>query len=116
AESLAEARDAAEAIKVTYEVLPAVVDLASATKKGQPAIHDASPDNQVFDWHLGDKAATDAAFKKAKHVTRLDILNNRLVPNAMEPRAAIGDYNAGEDAFTLYTTRQNPHVARLVMR
>jgi carbon-monoxide dehydrogenase large subunit len=115
AESLAEARDAAEAIKVTYEVLPAVVDLASATKKGQPAIHDASPDNQVFDWHLGDKTATDAAFKKAKHVTRLDILNNRLVPNAMEPRAAIGDYNAGEDAFTLYTTSQNPHVARLVL-
>ncbi|MGL5448026.1 MAG: xanthine dehydrogenase family protein molybdopterin-binding subunit, partial [Rhabdaerophilum sp.] len=115
AETLAEARDAAEAIKVSYDVLPAVVDLASATKKGQPAIHEASADNQVFDWHLGDKATTDAAFKKAKHVTRLEILNNRLVPNAMEPRAAIGDYNTGEDAFTLYTTSQNPHVARLVL-
>jgi carbon-monoxide dehydrogenase large subunit len=115
AESLAEAKDAAEAIQVDYEKLPAVVELASATKKGQPAIHDAAPDNQVFDWHLGDKAAADAAFKKAKHVTKLDITNNRLVPNAMEPRAAIGDYDPGNDAFTLYTTSQNPHVARLVL-
>jgi aerobic carbon-monoxide dehydrogenase large subunit len=115
AESLAEAKDAAEAVVVTYEPLTPVVDLASATKKGQPAIHDVSPDNQVYDWHLGDKAATDAAFKKARHVTKIDLVNNRLVPNAMEPRAAIGDYNSGEDAFTLYTTSQNPHVARLVL-
>ncbi|MCA1999217.1 MAG: xanthine dehydrogenase family protein molybdopterin-binding subunit [Hyphomicrobiales bacterium] len=115
AESLAEARDAAEAIVVDYAPLAPVVDLATATEKGQPAIHDAAPDNQVYDWHLGDKAAVDAAFRKAKHVTRLDLVNNRLVPNAMEPRAAVGDYNAGEDAFTLYTTSQNPHVARLVL-
>jgi carbon-monoxide dehydrogenase large subunit len=115
AESLAEARDAAEAIVVDYAPLAPVVDLATATEKGRPAIHDAAPDNQVYDWHLGDKGAVDAAFRKAKHVTRLDLVNNRLVPNAMEPRAAVGDYNAGEDAFTLYTTSQNPHVARLVL-
>jgi carbon-monoxide dehydrogenase large subunit len=115
AETLAEAKDAAEAIKVTYEQLAPVVDLVSATKKGQPAIHDVSPDNVVFDWHLGDKSAADAAFKKAKHVTKIDLVNNRLIPNAMEPRAAVGDYNAGEEAFTLYTTSQNPHVARLVL-
>jgi aerobic carbon-monoxide dehydrogenase large subunit len=115
AETLAEARDAAEAINVVYEVLPAVVDLASVTKKGVTSIHEVAPDNVVYDWHLGDKAATDAAFKKAKHVTKIDLVNNRLVPNAMEPRAAIGDYNSGEDAFTLYTTSQNPHVARLVL-
>ncbi len=115
AESLAEARDAAEAIAVDYEPLKPVVDLASATKKGSPAIHDAAPDNQVYDWHLGDEAAMKAAFKKAKHVTRIDLVNNRLIPNAMEPRAAIGDYNPGEEAFTLYTTSQNPHVARLVL-
>ncbi|KAF0232014.1 MAG: molybdopterin binding aldehyde oxidase and xanthine [Beijerinckiaceae bacterium] len=115
AETLAEAKDAAEAIKVTYAPLPAVVDLASATKKGITTIHDVAPDNQVYDWHLGDKAATDAAFKKAKHVTKIDLVNNRLIPNAMEPRAAVGDYNSGEDAFTLYTTSQNPHVARLVL-
>jgi carbon-monoxide dehydrogenase large subunit len=115
AESLAEAKDAAEAIEVDYAPLAPVVELAKATDKGAPAIHDASPNNQVFDWHIGDKAAVDAAFRKAGHVTKLDILNNRLVPNAMEPRAAVGDYNAGEDAFTLYTTSQNPHVARLVL-
>jgi aerobic carbon-monoxide dehydrogenase large subunit len=115
AQSLAEARDAAEAIEVDYAVLPAVVDLASATKKGTASLHDVSPDNVVYDWHLGDKTATDAAFKKAHHVTTMEIVNNRLIPNAMEPRAAIGDYNAGEEAFTLYTTSQNPHVARLVL-
>ena len=115
ADSLAEAKDAAEAIVVDYELLKPVVDLGSATKKGNPVIHDAAPDNQVYDWHLGDKGAVDAAFKKAKHITKIDLVNNRLVPNAMEPRAAVGDYNPGEDAFTLYTTSQNPHVARLVL-
>jgi carbon-monoxide dehydrogenase large subunit len=115
AESLAEARDAAEKVDVSYDVHAAVVDLASATRKGQPAIHDVAPDNVVFDWHLGDKAAVDAAFKRAKHVTKLELANNRLVPNAMETRAAIGDYDAGEDSFTLYTTSQNPHVARLIL-
>jgi carbon-monoxide dehydrogenase large subunit len=114
-ETLAQARDAAEKVAVDYEVLPANVDLATCTDKGKPVLHDVSPNNVVYDWHLGDKAATDAAFKKAKHVTKLDIVNNRLVPNAMEPRAAIGDYDAGEDAFTLYTTSQNPHVARLIL-
>ena len=115
AETLAEARDAAEAIVVDYETLAPVVDLASATKKGTSVIHDISADNVVYDWHIGDKGATDAAFAKAKHVTKLDLLNNRLVPNAMEPRAAIGDYDVGSEAFTLYTTSQNPHVARLVL-
>jgi aerobic carbon-monoxide dehydrogenase large subunit len=115
ADSLTEARDAAEKIKVEYQVLPAVVDMNTATKKGATTIHDVAPDNVVYDWHLGDKTTTDAAFKAAKHVIKLDIVNNRLVPNAMEPRAAIGDYDTGTDCFTLYTTSQNPHVARLVL-
>jgi aerobic carbon-monoxide dehydrogenase large subunit len=115
AETQAQAKDAAEAVKVDYDVLPAVVDLKTCTDKGVGVIHDVSDNNVVFDWHLGDKTATDAAFKKAKHVTKIDLTNNRLVPNAMEPRAAIGDYDAGEDAFTLYTTSQNPHVARLIL-
>lgn len=115
AESLSQARDAAEAVKVDYEKLAAVVDLATVTKKGSAVIHDVAPDNQVYDWHLGDKGAVDAAFKHAKHVTKMDIVNNRLVPNAMEPRAAIGDYDTGSESFTLYTTSQNPHVARLVL-
>ena len=115
ADTLAQARDAAEMINVEYEVLPAVADMAAARKAGAPTIHDEAPDNQFYDWELGDKAGTDAAFAKAKHVTKLDIVNNRLIPNAMEPRAAVGEYDMGSDSLTLYTTSQNPHVARLVL-
>jgi aerobic carbon-monoxide dehydrogenase large subunit len=114
AESLAQAKDAAEAINVDYEVLPAVVD-AGETQKSGVQIHEVAPDNTVFRWHLGDKNAVDQAFANAKHVTKLDLTNNRLVPNAIEPRAAIGEYDPGSDSFTLYTTSQNPHVARLVL-
>ena len=115
AETLAQARDAAEKVEVDYEVLPAVVDTAKAAAAGQAQIHEAAPGNRVFQWHLGDEAATNAAFAKAAHVTKLEIVNNRLIPNAMEPRAAVGDYEAGTQTFTLYTTSQNPHVARLVL-
>ena len=113
AETYAQARDAAEKIEVDYGVLPAVTDLSKAV--GGATIHDAAPDNTVYNWHLGDKAATDAAFAKAAHVTKLDLVNNRLIPNPMEPRAAIGDYDSGTDVLTLWTTSQNPHVARLVL-
>ena len=115
AESYPEARDAAERVEVHYSVLEPVVDLASAAKPGQPQIHDFAPNNTVFNWHLGDKTATDAAFAKAAHVTKLDLVNNRTIPNAIEPRAAIGEYNSGTDSTTLYSTSQNPHVAKLVM-
>ena len=113
ADTLAEARDAAEKINVTYGVLPANADTASAMKSA--AVHGEAADNRVYDWHLGDKAATEAAFAKAAHVTKLDIVNNRLIPNAMEPRAAVGEYEAGTETFCLHTTSQNPHVARLVL-
>jgi carbon-monoxide dehydrogenase large subunit len=115
AETASQARDAAEKIAVSYEVLPAVVDPGKAQEQSAPQIHEMAPNNTVFQWQLGDPAAVDAAFKAAKHVTRLDIVNNRLVPNAMEPRAAIGDYDSGNDSFTLWNTSQNPHVARLVI-
>jgi carbon-monoxide dehydrogenase large subunit len=115
AESVLLAKDAAEAVAVDYEVLPAVADPAEAQAKGAPQVHEVAPGNNVFSWQLGDKAATDAAFAQAAHITRLNIINNRLVPNAIEPRAAIGDYDSGTGTFTLYTTSQNPHVARLVL-
>ena len=115
AETLAQARDAAEKVKVDYAVLPAVADPAAAQKPGAPQIHDVAPNNTIYQWQLGDAKAVDAAFKAAKHVTKLDIVNNRLVPNAIEPRAAIGDYDSGTGAFTLWNTTQNPHVARLVI-
>jgi carbon-monoxide dehydrogenase large subunit len=113
AESLAQARDAAEKIVVDYEVLPAVTDPAQA--QAGPQIHEVAPNNTIYQWHLGDAAATGAALKSAKHVTRLDIINNRLVPNAMEPRVALAEYDSGNDSLTLWNTSQNPHVARLVI-
>ncbi|MGE4253482.1 MAG: xanthine dehydrogenase family protein molybdopterin-binding subunit [Parvibaculaceae bacterium] len=114
AETKEQAKAAAAKINVTYDVLAHVVDAAQATKS-KAQIHDVAPDNTVYEWALGDKAATDAAFQRAHHVTKLDLVNNRLIPNAMEPRAAIGSYDAGNDHYTLYTTSQNPHVARLVI-
>ena len=115
ADTLAQARDAAEKIEVSYTQLPAVVDTAKAASPGQPQLHDVAPLNTIFNWHIGDKATTDAAFASAAHVTKLDLVNNRLIPNAMEPRAAVAEYDSGIDATTLFTTSQNPHVARLVL-
>jgi carbon-monoxide dehydrogenase large subunit len=115
AETLSQARDASEKIKVDYEVLPAVADLAMAQKQDAPQIHDVAPNNTIYQWHLGDPKAVEVAFKSAKHVTKLDIVNNRLAPNAMEPRVAIAEYDAGTDHLTLWNTSQNPHVARLVI-
>jgi len=115
AESKNLARDAAEAVVVNYEELPAVADVQAAIKSGAPQLHPEAPGNQVYDWVIGDEGATDAAFAKAANVVKLDVTNNRLAPNAMEPRAALADYDAAEEHFTLYTTSQNPHVARLVL-
>jgi carbon-monoxide dehydrogenase large subunit len=115
AETLSEAKDAAEKVKCDFKVLPAVADPAEAQAKGAPQIHEVAPGNTIYQWHLGDPKAVEAAFKLAKHVTKLDIRNNRLVPNAMETRAAIGEYDAGTESFTLWNTSQNPHVARLVI-
>ncbi|MFG1395572.1 xanthine dehydrogenase family protein molybdopterin-binding subunit [Roseixanthobacter pseudopolyaromaticivorans] len=114
-ETLNAAKDAAAAIEVDYEVLPAAADLGAARAPGAAQIHDDAPGNTVFEWELGDKAATEAAFARAAHVTKIDLVNNRLAPNPMEPRAAIGEYDAGDEAYTLWTTSQNPHVARLVL-
>ena len=115
AETLAQAKDAAEKVKVDYEVLPAVADPAQAQSAGAAQIHEVAPKNTIYQWQLGDKGKTDAAFQSAAHVTKLDIVNNRLVPNAIEPRAAIGEYDSGTGHFTLWNTTQNPHVARLVI-
>jgi aerobic carbon-monoxide dehydrogenase large subunit len=115
AETLAQARDAAEKVALDYQVLPAVTDPLKAQAPGAPQIHEVAPKNVIFQWHLGDAAATDTAFKSAKHVTKLDFINNRLIPNAIEPRAALADFDSGTNSLTLWTTSQNPHVARLVL-
>src|SRR5262249_45861204 len=115
AETLSQAKDAAEKVNVDYQLLPAVTDPAKAQGQGAPQIHEVAARNTIYQWHLGDAKAVEAAFGSAKHVTKLDLINNRLVPNAIEPRAAIGEYDAGSDSLTLWNTTQNPHVARLVM-
>ncbi len=113
ADSLEQAKNAAEAVVVDYDVLPAVVDVRDAAKGAQ--LHDAAPNNHCFKWALGDKAQVDAAFAAAAHVTKLDLINNRLVPNAMEPRVAIGNYSRATEEYVLYVSNQNPHVERLLM-
>ncbi len=115
AETKNQARDAAEAVEVAYKELKAVVDPVSALEKGAPQIHPEAEGNLIFDWEIGDSKAADQAIASAAHVTRLKLYNNRLVPNAMEPRAALGVYDKAEDHYTCWTTSQNPHVARLVM-
>ncbi|MFO1074626.1 MAG: xanthine dehydrogenase family protein molybdopterin-binding subunit [Geminicoccaceae bacterium] len=114
ADSYQQAKDAGEALAVDYEELPAVV-LVGDAHGAAALVHEEVEHNLIYDWELGDKAAVDAAFARAAHVTRIDLVNNRLVPNPMEPRAAVGAYDSGTDSFTCYVTSQNPHVHRLVM-
>lgn len=115
AESKAIARDAGELVEVDYDELPAVVGLLAASADGAPLVWDEAPGNICYDWEIGDQAATEAAFANAKQIASIDVVNNRLIANAMEPRSAIGEYDSGKDEHTLYTTSQNPHVIRLLM-
>ena len=116
AETQAQAKDAAAMVEVEYEELPAVTDISEALKDGAPQLHDGVPNNKIFDWELGSGLdAVDSALASAAHVTKLDIVNQRLIPNAIEPRCAIGDYDDSRDYHTLYTSSQNPHVIRLLM-
>ena len=117
AETLSQARDAAEAIVVDITDLPAVVDMKQAVQDGAPKVHDDLTSNLCYDWGFVEenKGAVDKAFEDAAHVTTLELVNNRLVANPMEPRVAVGDYARGTGDHTLYTTSQNPHVIRLLM-
>ena len=117
AETLDQAHDAAEAIELDIEDLPAVIDMKQAVAEGSPLVHDDLTSNLCYDWGFVEenKAAVEEAFAKAAHVTTLELVNNRLVANPMEPRVAIGDYALHDDSSTLYTTSQNPHVIRLLM-
>ena len=115
AETQAQARDAAELVAVDYTELDPVVDPVAALGESAPRLHEEAPGNLCFDWALGDETAVADAFAKAHHVARLELRNNRLIPNAIEPRAAIGEYDPGGDAYTLYSTSQNPHLLRLIL-
>ena len=106
AETVGQARDAAEAIMVEYEVLPSVTDLATAHEAGQPQVWDSVARNTVFDWEAGDRTKTAAMIAGAAHVTRLTVVNNRVVVASMEGRACTAEYDAGKEKFTLYAGTQ----------
>ena len=114
AETPAQAADARDMIDVDYEELPAVSAIGKTFDDGAPLLHEDAPGNICYSWDVGDKDAADAAFSNAHHVAKIDLINNRLVPNPIEPRAALAEYNEGTGEFTFYTTSQNPHVARLI--
>ena len=109
AETVAQAKDAAEAVTVDVEPLPVVLKPAEAVKAGAPLVFDAVPNNIALDYHYGDAAKVAGAFAKAKHVTRLETSNQRMVVNAMEPRAAVGEYDAATQKWTLYSSSQGVH-------
>ena len=115
AEDIGTAKDAAGAVEVNYDVLDAIVDPKAAVQNGAPQVHDDVPNNTIFDWELGNKEETDAAFENAHHITELSYHNQRLIPNAIEPRAALAYFDSNDDKYTLYTTSQNPHLARLII-
>ena len=114
AETANQAKDACELIVVDYEELTPVIDITRVESAGA-AVHDEVPDNVCYDWGHGSKEAVDAAFAKAASVSTLEFVNNRLIPNAMEPRAANASYTRHDDSYTLYVANQNPHVERLLM-
>ncbi|MFQ3255542.1 MAG: carbon-monoxide dehydrogenase large subunit, partial [Loktanella salsilacus] len=117
ADTLAQARDAAEAIVLDYDALPAVIDMKDAIGADAPKVHDDLTGNLCYDWGFVEenRQAVDDAIKGAAHVTTLELVNNRLIANPMEPRVAVGEYNRADDFHTLHTTSQNPHVIRLLM-
>jgi carbon-monoxide dehydrogenase large subunit len=112
AETLLQAKNAAELIEIDYEPLPAVIGVEDAVKQGAPALWEQAPNNIAFTLMMGNKDATDAAFASAKHVIALKLNNSRITANAIEPRAAIGHYHPDADNYTLYSTSQNPHGSR----
>jgi carbon-monoxide dehydrogenase large subunit len=116
AESKEIARDAAEVVDVEYDELPAIANAKKAIAKDAPTVHDIAPNNMAFDWELGNpKEEVNAALDSAHHITTLEFTNQRVIPNAMEPRSAIGHFEEANDKYTLYTTSQNPHLTRLLM-
>lgn len=115
ADSAYRARDAAERVDVEYDELPCVVDATLARAPDAPQVHANAPDNGCFHWKIGDSQATEAALRAAHTVVRQRLVNQRLIPTAIEPRASLASYNRATDELTLYVTSQNPHVHRLIM-
>ena len=115
AETRDQAREAAALVDVDYEDLPAAASLGAARADGAPLVWDEAAGNLCYDWEVGDRAAAEAAIAGAAHVVSIDVVNQRLVPNAIEPRAAIANFDPASNDYTLYTTSQNPHLTRLLL-
>src|SRR5262249_54713585 len=115
ADTAANATDAAELVGGDYEGLPGVGDAGKAVQPGAPRVHENAPDNRAFHWEIGDRARTETALKSAAKVVKAHLINQRLVANAIEPRASLARYDAATDELTLWVTSQNPHVHRLIM-
>jgi carbon-monoxide dehydrogenase large subunit len=109
------ANDALDLIDVEYEPLPAVVNAKAAAQDDAPQLYDEIPNNTSFYWTLGDKEATEKAFSEADHVVELDLINQRLIPNAIEPRAVAAQWNEFGEEMTVWTSSQNPHIIRLLL-
>src|SRR5512140_3663486 len=115
AESAYIASDALDLIRVDYGPLPVVVDAKAAAQEGAPQVYPEIPNNTSFYWSLGNKEATDQAFAEAEQVVELELVNQRLIPNAMEPRAVVAQWNGFSEDMTVWTTSQNPHIIRLLL-
>jgi carbon-monoxide dehydrogenase large subunit len=115
AETPEQAADARDAIEVDYDPLPAVVDMEAATADGATQLHENAPGNVAFEWWAGDKEGTAAALEEAEVVVRQRLVNQRLIPNPMEVRGAIGRYDPGLDEYTIWMTSQTPHIMRLLI-
>jgi carbon-monoxide dehydrogenase large subunit len=115
AENRYAAQDAADAVQVDYTPLPAVVDAKKAVDPSAPQLHDEIPNNTSFYWALGDRTEINRVFAAADHVVELDLINQRLIPNAMEPRACVAQYSDFSEEMTIWTTSQNPHIIRLLL-
>ncbi len=115
AETMQAARDAAEAVMVDYDILESVTDLATATNSGVPQVWPTAPGNLCFDWEVGPKDETEALFKSAAHVTKLTVVNNRIVVNSMEARACLADYDTVSKTWTIRTNTQGSWTVRNVM-
>ena len=115
AETRDQAREAAALIDIDYQELPAVASLEVARADGAAKVWDEAEGNLCYDWEVGDRAAAEEAIAGAAHTVSIDVVNQRLVPNAIEPRAAIGNFDPTTGAYTLYTTSQNPHLIRLLL-
>src|SRR3954471_17776345 len=112
AETAAQARDAADLIEVDYEMRSAPVETGKALDPGQPAVWDDHPGNLCFDWEIGDRTAAERGMAMARHRVSLTLVNNRVVANSMEPRGAVGEYDPGEDSYTLWSSTQGSHFLR----